>query len=161
MSAIEKWAERVYAETDVGRSIATSLSGVLGLGVYLYLGDWVIAAFVAIIFFPVARLAASGIHARLSRNASRRAKRSDAEYTFNSLSDEEKAVVFEFVSAGGCVLTWAQMNKCPVSGSAIESLIQRDVLSTSMTADGMRETFVLDAEVFDAGLSHAKSRAVL
>ena len=161
MSTIEKWADRVYAETDFGRSVATSLSGVLGLGIYLHFGDWVIAAFAAVIFFPVARLTASAIHARVSRNADRRVKRSDAQHTFNSLSDEERAVVAEFVSAGGCVLTWNQMNKCPVSGSAIESLIQRDVLSTSMTADGMRETFVLDSAIFDAGISHAKSRAVL
>jgi len=161
MSTIEKWADRVYAETDFGRGIATSLSGSLGLGVYLFFGDWVIAAFVAIIFFPIARLTASAIHARLSRNADRRAKRSDAQHTFNSLSDEERAVVSEFVSAGGCVITWSQMNKCLVSCSAIESLIQRDLLSTSMTADGMRETFVLDTAIFDAGVTHAKSSAVL
>jgi uncharacterized membrane protein len=123
MSAIEKWADRVYAETDFGRGIATSLSGSLGLGVYIFFGDWVIAAFVAVIFFPVARLTASAFHARLSRNADHRAKRSDAQHTFNALSDEERAVVSEFVTAGGCVLTWHQMNKCPVSGSAIESLI--------------------------------------
>lgn len=161
MSAIEKWVDRVYGETDFGRNIATSLSGLLGLGVYLYFGDWVIAAFAAIIFFPVARITASAIHARLSRNAARRAKRSDAQHTFDSLSEEERAVVSEFVSAGGCVLTWGQMNKCPVSGSAIESLIQRELLSTSMTADGMRETFVLEPTIFDAGVSHAKSRTAL
>jgi hypothetical protein len=161
MSAIEKWADRIYAETDFGRSIATSLSGLLGLAVYLFFGDWVIAAFVTIIFFPVARLTASATHVRLSRNADRRASRSDAQHTFNSLSDEERAVVAEFVSAGGCVLTWSQINKCPISGSAIESLIQRDLLSPSITADGMRETFVLDPAIFDVGVDHAKSSATL
>ena len=161
MSAIEKWADRVYAETDFGRGIATSLSGILGLGVYLFFGDGLIAACSAIIFFPVARLTASDIHARLSRNADRRAKQSYALHILKSLSDEERAVVSEFVSAGGCVLTWSQMNKCPVSGSAIESLIQRELLSTSMTADGMRETFVLDTALFKGGVSYAKSSAVL
>jgi hypothetical protein len=161
MSAIEKWADRVYAETDFGRGIATSLSGILGLGVYLFFGDGLIAAFSAIIFFPFARLTASDIHARLSRNADRRAKQSYALHILKSLSDEERAVVSEFVSAGGCVLTWSQMNKCPVSGSAIESLIQRELLSTSMTADGMRETFVLDTALFKGGVTYAKSSAVL
>ncbi|WP_412479684.1 hypothetical protein [Azonexus sp. IMCC34839] len=158
MSTIEKWAERVYAETDFGRSIATSLSGILGLAIYLRFSDWVIAAFASIIFFPVVRLVASAIHARVSRNAVRRAKRNDAENIFSSLSEEEKAVVFEFVGAGGCVMTWSHMNKLAVSGPAIESLIQRELLSTSMTADGMRETFVLDTTLFDVGVSHAKTR---
>jgi len=33
MKTIEKWAERVYAENDFGRSIATSLSGAIGLSI--------------------------------------------------------------------------------------------------------------------------------
>ena len=159
MSSIEKWAERVYAETDFGKSIATSLSGVVGLVVYLLLGDWAIAAFAAIIFFPVARLTATAIHARFSRNASRRARRNEAEHVFGSLSDEEKAVVSEFVGVGGCVLTWSQTNKSPISSAAIESLIQRELLSTSMTADGMRETFVLDPALFEIGVRRAKAIA--
>lgn len=158
MSAIEKLVERIYAETDFGRSIATSLSGILGLAVYLLFGDWVIGAFASIIFFPVVRLVASAIHARVSHDADRRAKRNDEEHIFSSLSEEEKAVVFEFVGAGGCVMTWPHMNKLAVSGPAIESLIQRELLSTSVTADGMRETFVLDTAIFDVGVSHAKTR---
>ncbi len=158
MNTIEKWAERVYAETDFGRSVATSLSGLLGLGVYLILADWVIAAFSTIIFFPVARLTATAIHTHVSRGLHRRTKMSDAAHVYDSLSDEEKIVVSTFVSAGGCVLTWGQMNKAPVSLSAIESLIQREVLSTSTTADGMRETFVLDPNIFDVGVSVKKNR---
>jgi hypothetical protein len=42
------------------------------------------------------------------------------------------------------------MNNQPVSSAAIESLIQRELLWTSITADGMRETFALDTEIFDA-----------
>lgn len=160
MGAVDKWAERVYAETDFGRSVATSLSGVLGLVVYLQIGDWVIAAFGSIIFFPLVRLTATAIHSRLSRGADRRAKRGEAERSFASLSEEERAVVAEFVQAGGCVLTWGQMNRLPVSGPAIESLIQREVLSTSVTADGMRETFVLDPLLFEVAVDiHAKTRA--
>lgn len=157
MSSIDKWAERVYAETDFGKSIATSLAGAVGLAIYLLLGDWAIAAFSAIIFFPAARLAATAIHARLARNSKRRERRSDAEHIFSTLSKEEQAVVAEFVGAGGCVLTWGQANRSPISGSAIESLIQREVLSTSMTADGMRETFVLDPALFEIGVRRAKA----
>lgn len=112
--------------------------------VYLFLGDWAISAFAAIIFFPVARVTATAIHARVACNANRRARRNDAEHTFSTLSDEERAVVAEFLNAGGCVITWSQANNSSISGAAIESLIQREILSASMTADGMRETFVLD-----------------
>jgi hypothetical protein len=160
LSSIDKWAERVYAETDFGKSIATSLAGVVGLVAYLLLGDWAIAAFGAIIFFPVARLTATAIHARIVRNANRRARRNDAEHIFGTLSSEEQAVVAEFVKAGGCVITWSQANKAPISGAAIESLIQREVLYTSMTADGMRETFVLDPALFEISVARAKALAV-
>lgn len=159
MSSIEKWAERVYAETDFGKSIATSLAGVVGLVVYLFFGDWAIAAFATIIFFPVARLTATSIHTRIARNANRRARRNDAEHTFSTLSDDEQAVVAEFVNAGGCVITWSQANRSPISGTAIESLIQRELLSTSMTADGMRETFVLEPALFEIGVARAKALA--
>jgi ABC-type multidrug transport system fused ATPase/permease subunit len=157
LSSIEKWAERVYAETDFGKSIATSLAGVVGLAVYLLLGDWAIAAFAAVIFFPIARLTATAIHTRVARNAKRRERRSDAEHLFGTLSSEEQSVVEEFVRVGGCTMTWGQANRSPISSSAIESLIQREVLSTSMTADGMRETFVLDPALFEVGVRRAKS----
>lgn len=156
MNSIEKWVERVYAETDFGKSIATSLAGVVGLIVYLFLRDWVISAFAAIIFFPVARITANTIHARFARNASRQARRNDAEHTYSTLSEQEQSVVAEFVKVGGCVITWSQANRSPISGAAIESLIQREVLSTSLTADGMRETFVLDPALFEIGVVRSK-----
>lgn len=156
MSALDKWAHRVYAETDFGRSIATSLSGLLGLGIYLAFGDWVIAVFASIIFFPIARLTATSIHTRFAESADRQVKRANAERTYNSLTNGEKAVICEFVNAGGCVLLWRQVNGSSISNSAIESLIQREVLSTSMTADGMHETFVLEPYLFDIGVKRAK-----
>jgi ABC-type multidrug transport system fused ATPase/permease subunit len=157
LSTIEKWAERVYAETDFGKSIATSLAGLVGLIVYLLLGDWAIAAFITIIFFPVARLTSTAIHARVAHISVRRARRNDAEHTFSTLSEEEQAVIAEYVKAGGCVITWSQVNRSSISSVAIESLIQREILSTSVTADGMRETFVLDPAVFDVGVTRAKA----
>lgn len=69
MKALDKWAERIYAETDVGRSIATSVAGVMGLSVYLLSSDWVIALFSAVIAFPLVRLVATGFHARAVRRA--------------------------------------------------------------------------------------------
>lgn len=151
MNAVERLAERVYIETDFGRSIATTLAGIIGLGVYLAYGDWVIAAFSSIISFPIVRLIASSLHDRVTRKKTRRTEREEAEYRYGQMSADEKEVVQYFVEQGGSVVTWSQINNSQLNMSAIESLIQRGLLSTSVTSDGMRETFVLDVAMFDAG----------
>ena len=69
----------------------------------------------------------------------------------------EKEVIRAFVNAGGSVLTWPQMNNQTVSFASIESLIQREVLWTSMSADGMRETFALNSAIFDIGSEKLES----
>ncbi len=151
MKTIEKWAERVYAETDFGRSVATSGSGVIGLVIYLIVNDWVISAFSSIISFPIIRIISTGLHEKVVRRKKRVVERDKAEHIYSRLSDGEKAVICAFVKAGGSVLTWSQMNKLPLSSASIESLIQREIIWTSMTADGMRETFALDSAIFDIG----------
>ena len=55
---MDRWAERIYEETDLGKSLGTSIAGVAGLIVYETTADWVIAAFVLIIVFPVSRVKA-------------------------------------------------------------------------------------------------------
>ncbi len=153
MNNIDRLAERIYDETDFGRSVATSAAGVAGLVIYLVFYDWVIAAFASMIVFPLVRLIAAWLHEKANRVKKRLLIREEAEHTYDRLSDEEKDVVLGFVDAGGSVLTWSHVNELSMSGPAIESLLNRGVLSTSMTADGMRETFVLESAVFDAGLS--------
>jgi hypothetical protein len=151
LKSIEKWADRVYAENDFGRRVAISVSGLIGLVVYLPTRDWAIAAFSTIISFPIIRLVSTGLNERFKRKQQRNIEKENASHLFTSLSDEEKEVIKAFVRAGGSVLTWGQMNNEPVSSAAIESLIQRKALWTSMTADGMRETFALDSYLFDIG----------
>lgn len=149
MKSIEKWADRIYAENDFGRSVATSFAGVIGLVIYLVTNDWVIAAFSTIISFPIIRLISTGINERIERQKKRNIDKENALHIYNNLSKEEKEVINSYVEAGGSVLTWGQMNNQSVSSAAVESLIQREVLWTSMTADGMRETFALDSNIFD------------
>ena len=151
MDTINKWAERVYTETDFGRSIATSVSGIIGLSVYVISSDWVIAAFSTIISFPIIRLIAAGMHEKATRGAKRRIEREEAEDIFGRLSADEKAVVFAFVRAGGSVLTSELVNGLSLPGPAIESLINRELLRTSITADMFGETLVLDSSIFDVG----------
>ena len=45
-----------------------------------------------------------------------------------------------------------------VTMSAAESLIQRELAFTSVTADGLTETFNLDVSIFDAGVRQLKNR---
>ncbi|MBF2090547.1 MAG: superinfection exclusion B family protein [Synechococcales cyanobacterium K44_A2020_017] len=161
MTNLDKWFERVYSETDFGRSIATSIAGAVGLIVYLSLGDWVISVFAAIISFPIARLLATWLYEKARRASNRRLESEQAKYTYDCLSNEEKQVVQAFVEAGGSVLTWSQVNSLSLSESAIESLIQRGLLEPSATADSMRETFVLYPDIFDAGLSKSKHTKIL
>jgi hypothetical protein len=148
----DKIVERLYSEIDSARSIATSGAGVGGLLIYLMQRDWVIAAFSAVIVFPLARLASARVYEHIHRAEKRRTEREEAEEKYNQLGEHEKAVVQAFVLAGGSVLTWSHVNALDLRGPAIESLINRQLLSTDVTADGMSETFVLNPVVFQAGV---------
>ena len=148
---LNKWADRIYSENDFGRSVATSLSGGIGLAVYLLTNDWVLSAFGLIISFPIIRILSSGINEKRERNKQRAIEKERLEYSFGKLTTEEKEVVKKFVEAGGSVLTWHQVNQLDVNSSAIESLLKREMLFTSYTADGLTETFVLEQEIFDIG----------
>lgn len=151
MKSIEKWADRVYSESDFGRSIATSFSGVIGLVTYLVTNDWVIAAFSSIIAFPIFRIIATSINEKIGRGKERKITEENAQYIFDRLSNEEIEVVKAYVNVGGSVLTWGQVNNLPIHSSAIESMIQRKILWPSVMADGMTETFALDSNIFDLG----------
>ena len=145
-----RWAERIYRESDFGRGIATTVTGVAGLVTYLYWNDFVLAAFAAIIIFPAARISADAIHSQFSRWRERRERRGQTVELFEKLSWEERNVVEGFVWIGGSVVTWGESNRLDhFSVAGIESLINRDLLHRSVTADGMTETFVLDTLLFD------------
>lgn len=160
LSIFEKWADRVYAEVDFGRSLATSLAGAVGLGIYLRTSDWVIAAFCSIIFFPLARITATALHGSFLSGAGRRRKIEEVQQLWDALSDDEAHVGSEFVKAGGCVMTWQQMNRSAAVTAAVESLIQRQMITTSVTADGMHETFVLVTTLFDEAIRRKKNPTI-
>jgi len=149
LNTIDKWADRVYSETDFGRSIATSVSGIIGLAVYLIINDWVIAAFLSIITFPIVRIISTSLNEKINLYAMQRKQKKLSEYTYNGLSSGEKEVIQAFVTAGGTALTYSHVNSLELSAPAIETLIQREIIWNSITADGMRETFALDTEIFD------------
>lgn len=64
---LDRWAERIYTGRDFGRSIAISVSGIIGLVVYLLTDDWVIAVFGAVITFLIVGIASSAVHGAQTR----------------------------------------------------------------------------------------------
>lgn len=147
-----KWLERIYAEENFARSVATTIAGIVGLIVYLLSEDWVIALFSLVIIYPPSRIIASFFDEKIDQQKKEIVEEERANRLYNKLSDVEKGVVQAFVRHGGCVMTWAQWNRHGTRLSAgIESLRERGFLKTSTTADTMRETFVLDQTLFDAG----------
>jgi len=151
MKIWDKWVERIYTETDLGRSVATSSAGLLGLLLYLRTSDIAIAAFSALIVFPVVRVLVSSVHRRSERLAKLKGQEHGIQRLYDRLSAQEKEVISAFVGAGGSVMTWGQTNKSDIQFSAIESLMQRGLLHTSVSADGLTETFVMDQDLFDIG----------
>lgn len=151
VNTISGWFVRIYSEDDFGRNVATSVAGAFALASYLAFRDWVIAALAIVITFPIVRLVATESHNRRTQHAEVRSSKEDAKRLWDQLSAEEQQVVGTFVLAGGCVLTWGQMNEAAAVTSAVESLIARGLLGTSVMVDGFGETFVLDPDLFDTG----------
>lgn len=147
----EKLLSAIYAEEDFGRSVATAIAGAAGLIVYLFASDWVLGAFVAVITFPVVRVLATAANSqwRRRRAASERVARAQEE--FDRYSPQEKQVIEFFVHAGGCCVSWSAVNRSdlPFPRPAVNSLIERGVVRTTVMEDGMTEAFALDADVFD------------
>ena len=146
----DRWAERVYNESDIGRSIATTVAGAAGLTTYLYWSDWVVGAFTAIIVFPVGRVLATATHSHWVQSRKRSYSREQIKELFENLGREEKDVVQAFVWHGGKSITWDECDRSPhFSSTGIDSLVSRDLIHATVTGDGMRDAFVLDTQLFE------------
>ena len=147
---VGQWAVRVYNERDFGRNVAKASAGAAALASYLYSNDWVITACVGIIAFPVGKLLASAICSRWAQLRNERRSKDQIKELFDNLGREEKDVIQAFVWHGGTTVRWAEVDKSPhFSSAGIDSLISRDLIHTSITADGARDTFVLDSQLFE------------
>lgn len=145
----DKWVERIYTEEDFGRGVATSLSGTIGLAVYLLTDDAIVAIFATLIMFPLTRITAAALHRRGAEQAAASDKAKQFEDVYGRLSDEERRVIAGYIEAGGTVMTWGQVNRSDLSRAAIETLIQRELMWSTVTADGMTEAFAISTDIFD------------
>ena len=160
MKGVSKWLERLYFEQDFGRSVAISAAGAIVLIVYLRVADGLIAVCWGMICFPIARMLASSLHEVIaSRREERqrldkiekkaRLRKERALRVYEQLSWREQMAVMVFVDQGGCVIPQRYAHELGLTDTCIESLRKRKQLEGSTTADGYRETFVLNADLFD------------
>ena len=141
----DRWFELIYTEKDFGRSIATAIAGVAGLGWYLFDKDWVVAAFIAIIVFPPARILASFIRDRLIQKRGG-VNEQYLKNLFENLGSEERATVVAFVYFGDIVMKRDQINATEVG---IESLIHRGLVQRSIAYDSMDQILILNSQIFN------------
>ena len=146
----DRWAERIYSESDFGRNVAITVAGTAGLATYFYWNDLVVSAFVTIIVFPVSKTLASALHSNLVRSRERRHSKKPIKVLFDNLGKEERDVVQAFVWHGGVSIMWGEVNRSPhFSNTGIDSLVNRGLVQLSTTADWTTETFVLDDQLFE------------
>ncbi len=156
MQKFEKLISTVYNESDFSRSIATALAGIAGLVTYLWKTDWVISAFTALIVFPITRIITGAIQAKLISLNKSKAEESRLQEQFDSFSPEEKKILRFFVVAGGACVSWGYVDRSqlPFPRPALNSLMSRGLVYTSVMEDGMTESFGLDIEIFDLAQKH-------
>ncbi|MYN64634.1 MAG: hypothetical protein F4X11_06350 [Acidobacteria bacterium] len=140
----DKWFDRIYNEEDFARNIAIGAGA--GAGLYFAWDQPTAPFFAAAMAFSLTKLLASP----WKRARERKRRKRQIQESLANLGHEEWAVVQAFVSHGGSVMTWGECNRHErVSRAGVESLINRGLIQMSVTADGMTETFVLDARLFD------------
>ena len=146
---VNKWAERIYAETDFGRNIAVSGAGLVALAIYLVFSDGIIALCALVIVFPLLRVVSTSLHERSSIRANRRVALEKAEREYARLGHGEKSVLDAFLLSGTCVLTWRQTWELGAHPSSVESLVERGFVKKDQEC----EMYILDTALFDVARS--------
>jgi len=143
--------ELIYAEHDFSRSVATAVAGISGLAPYLWRGDWVVSGFAAAIAFSASRVTADFLYAGWKSKQKSRTQLAELNEQFKSFSSEEQKILKFFVEAGGCCVSWGFVNSSDLlfPRPALNSLMQRGIVHVSVMEDGVTESFVLDAKIFD------------
>ena len=146
----DRWVERIYTESDFGRSIATTGAGVAALATYLYWSDWWVSLCVGIIVFPVGKIGASAFHSHRVQTREKTRGRERMSDLLENLGREEKAVVQEFVWHGSKFVSMQESHELPnFASDGIDSLVSRKLVSVTGYSEGTREGYVLDTEMFE------------
>lgn len=152
---LERIIERIYEETDIARSIATSLAGLFGLFAYMLWQDWVIALLAIVISFPILRVLCKLVETRSIKHREIRFAEEAERRLLDSFSEQELDVVKKFVKNGGSVLSFSIIERKGIflDDVGTRSLMNRDFLRQDVIGD-IREGLVLDTELFDVARKH-------
>lgn len=145
LRSMNRWIERIYAETDFGRNVAVSGSGLIALAAYLVFADAVIAILTLIIVFPVLRVVATTLYEKSSVRTKRRLLIEKATAEYDRLGYAEKKALDMFMWKGALVLSWSEAHGTEAGYAAFEALVERGLVKNDEEA----ERFVLNTEMFD------------
>jgi ABC-type multidrug transport system fused ATPase/permease subunit len=153
---IEKWAERIYLEEDFGKNIATSTSGVVGLIIYLSKSDFALAAFVAIIIFPVVKIISNSLREKYIAKKQERdyeAAKEELDRTVKELTDQERLVIHKFVQYKSAVMSnkYIKLNNVFLPDGAVKSLMERKFITEEFYGLSGEYDLKLNLDVFEAG----------
>ena len=145
-SGLFQFLKAFLEERDPVRAITLGVAMVVGVTSYYLSDDYVVGAGTFLATFLLGWGFAEPIRKRLQQW--RRKRRMKA--LFESLGRVERTVVEDFVHWGGCVIECKDsFDRSDFSGSGIESLASRGLLQYDTTADGYRETYALDKDLYD------------
>lgn len=152
---IEKWAERIYLEEDFGKNVATTVTGLIGLCVYLASEDVPLAAFITIILFPLTRIVANVLrskHVEKTKIKDQQAALEALDQVVENLTDQERLVIHEFVKYKSSVISdkYLKMNSVYLPDGAVKSLMERGYLTEETFGPGMYD-LKLNIAIFEAG----------
>jgi hypothetical protein len=104
-----------------------------------------------VITFSASRVIADALYAGWKSKQHNRTQLEKLNEQFESFSPEERKILEFFVKAGSCCVSWGFVNNSdlPFPRPALNSLMHRGMIHESVMEDGMTESFVLDAKIFD------------
>lgn len=152
---IDKWAERIYQEEDFGKNVSTTISGLLGLIVYLLTDDFALAALITIITFPVVKILSNILrnrHLKKREAIESENARKEMDNIVRNLTNQERRVIHEFVKYKSSVMSdkYIKMNSVFLPDGAVKSLIERSFLTEQTFLSGSYD-LKLNVVIFEAG----------
>lgn len=143
--------EKIYSEEDSGNNISISLSGTLGLCLYLYSRDIMISIFSFIIAFPLIRIIVQKIINYQKKILNKKKRIKQDKDLLENLSEQEKDVLRKFVKHGTCSLSYSYINNYQLNlpKTVVNSLIMREMIQDTMIGMDCNEALVLNADIFE------------
>jgi hypothetical protein len=153
---IDKWADRIYLEEDFGKNVATIISGLCGLIIYLVEKDFSLAAFVTIIIFPAVKIITNILrnkHLKINEQLDRENAKKAIDQTVKDLTDQERLVIHEFVKYKSSVMSekYIKMNSVFLPDGAVKSLIEREYITEQSFGLSGSFDLKLNIVIFEAG----------